>query len=252
MQAPIGYRITSGVCNDDERGWECDYSQAVVAPGRQLSDEELLDEMNSRRTTTIAGSFAGGNKGGNKGGTKNTPAESKLGIQSGRSTTCVFVDRQGKVQAPINFGIMKEGDTRSVGTNVALVLEFDGAGATAGGRRLSEILSRALVMDEVDNGVEVTTRYLLAETDKQAIGTVTAEVLASTLDGRLAENGVELDSVDPKDVILSNTRPSDAAVSAASAGSQLAVASKLPTANNHLASSAESYHFHALCFSLSS
>ncbi|KAL7532453.1 hypothetical protein ACHAWF_004141 [Thalassiosira exigua] len=134
---------------------------------------------------------------------------------------------------------MRVGDTQEVGTQVALVLEFDADGvdtaedgeggeeedsaaqAFAGGRSLRgrtlkvgsnrfllEAMSRAAVLDQYDDGHTVTTRYLMAEKDKRAIGTVTAEVLAGALDGRLAEHGVELNSVDPKEVVLSGSRAS--------------------------------------------
>ena len=49
------------------------------------------------------------------------------------------------VQAPINFGIMKEGDNQNLETNVALVLDFDddASSAVTPGRRLAEVLRRA-------------------------------------------------------------------------------------------------------------
>jgi hypothetical protein len=65
----------------------------------------------------------------------------------------------------------------------------------------------------------------LGERDRTAIRTVTAEVLAVTLESRLAIHGVNLDAVDPKEVILSESRKSDGARddSASSVGNQLAV-----------------------------
>ena len=77
-----------------------------------------------------------------------------------------------------------------------------------------------------DDGHTVTTRYLLGEQDKDAIGTVAAEVLAATLDARLAENDIVLARVDPKQVIVSESRPSNGGKTAAP-GSQLAVAMKV-------------------------
>ena len=79
-------------------------------------------------------------------------------------------------------------------------------------------------MDREDDDHVVTTWYLLGEQDKAAIGTVTTKVLAMALDRRLAKNDVELDSVDPKKVILSNSRPSKDGASAPVAGNQVAVA----------------------------
>ena len=46
-------------------------------------------------------------------------------------------------------------------------------------------------------------RWLLAEQDKVAIGSVTAEILAGSLDQKLKEVGVELDGVTPQQVIVS-------------------------------------------------
>jgi len=205
VDAPEGFLFTSGVCDDSVPGWECDYSIAVDSDGDD-----------NRKLARVV----------NRGDIK------AIGIESGRSTTCVFVDRKGVVQAPINFGIMRVGDTKDLETNVALVLDFDDKHDKSNNRHrqlLEQIVRRATVLDEHDDGVTVTTRYLLGERDKAAIGTVTAEVLASTLDGRLAANGVALDSVDPKDVILSNSRPSsnDAALAFTAAGNQLAVAMEI-------------------------
>jgi len=208
VTAPQGYLFTSGVCDTQaEEGskWACDYDLAVDA-----SEERRLAIQSARRVQ----------------GDDDDEEEEALGIQTGRSTTCVYVDKEGQVQAPINFGIMREGDTQAVGTTVALVLEFDDNGATTtagrGLRRLGEMMRKARVLEEFDDGVTITTRYLLGEDDKEAIGTVTAEVLAATLDGRLADEGVELDSVIPKEVALSSSRPSGG-TSSPGAG-QLAVA----------------------------
>ena len=55
-----------------------------------------------------------------------------------------------------------------------------------------------------ENDRSTVRRYLLGETDKKAIGSVTAEVLASQLDKRLAENQIVLDSVHSQDVNLSD------------------------------------------------
>lgn len=201
VEAPKGYLFTAGICNDEEEGWECKYSnqldvQEAAAPTRRLLDLEAEDLP-----------------------------ETSFGIQSGRSTSCVYIDKTGTVDQLINFGVMKVGDTREAVANVALVLGFDNAVAALdpNRRRLADIIRRAVAVDEVDDGVTVTTRYLLGDRDKAAIGTVTAEVLAVTLDSRLAENGVTLDAVDPKEVLLSSSRPSDGASSTV-AGNQLAVA----------------------------
>lgn len=126
--------------------------------------------------------------------------DGNYGIRTGRSDQCVYVDKRGNVQQTLDFGIARVGDTKEVGTNVALMLEFDdGAAAGAVGRLL-----RGLSVDAA------TGRYLLADDEKAAIGSVTAEVLATALDARLAEHGVQLNSVDPKEVIVEGGEDGDA------------------------------------------
>ena len=114
---------------------------------------------------------------------------------------------------------MRQSDTQDVATNVALMLDFE---ASTQGRscRLEDVLRRATVFDsrEDEEGVTIIS-YLLGDEDKQAIGTVTAEVLAATLDGRLAQESVVLDSVNPKEVTVSTSTAADAD----QGGSRLAV-----------------------------
>ncbi|KAL7536950.1 hypothetical protein ACHAXR_007506 [Thalassiosira sp. AJA248-18] len=204
--APEGFLFTSGVCDTNAApgsDWACNYDLAIDVPEEEEASRryhnrrQRMLEQNAPDTVTAPGT---------------TPKV--LGIASGRSTQCVYVDKYGEVQAPINFGIMRVGDTKAVGANVALVLAFDEIDsssvttATSDRRSLKEVMHRATVLDEVDDGTTVTTRYLLQEEDKRAIATVTAEILAATLDSRLAEENIELDSVNPKGVILSDSRPS--------------------------------------------
>ena len=196
VTAPDGFLFTSGVCNDDVSGWECDYS---------------TNERNRSRRRRVQ---EGANDNEDK-----SYFENALGIKSGRSTKCVYVGYQdGTVQAPVNFGVMRVGDHRMVRTKAALVLKFDDedsnldATTTAAGRReLANVLRRARVLDENDDGTTIiTTRYLLDDEQyESAIGTVTAEVLASELDGRLAEKNVHLMSVDPSDVFLLKSHDSN-------------------------------------------
>ena len=192
-------------------GWECVYgNQATRGRGLQVGNS----------TSQTASPPSSG-------------SEIPLGIRTGRSTSCVFVDRSGKVENTINFGVMREGDSQEVTTNVALFLAFDSQDATnpkrrGRGRFLADALSRARILDEVDDGETITTRYLLGERDRAAIGTVTAEVLAVALDARLDERQVALDKVDPKAVVVSNARPSDGAAGGDAAGeNQLAVAMEI-------------------------
>jgi hypothetical protein len=127
-----------------------------------------------------------------------------MGITSGRSTECITVDRNGIPDKALNFGIMRVGDSKSADAEVALVLDFDDAVASGRGRRgLKEMIRDAVELPPGHNDPPTLRRYLLGETDKQAIGSVTAEVLASQLDKRLEQSQIILDGVDPKDVILS-------------------------------------------------
>ena len=160
--ADTPFLFTSGVCNDNEPGWGCDYPDQPALPA--AANETV-----------------------------------PFGISEGRSNGCLFVDRNGEVDRILDFGVMRQGDTQTAVADVALVLAFD-EGA-AGRRRLADVLGRARPLPADGTGV---ARYLLAGRDKDAIGTVTAEVLAATLDARLAQTGVELDAVNPKDVIVSD------------------------------------------------
>ena len=101
-----------------------------------------------------------------------------LGIREGRSSRCVVVDRTGLPDSTLDLG-----DLREETADVALLLGFDRV--------------RALLEDRA-------SRSLLGERDKDAIGSVAAEVLAGTIDERLARSGVELDAVVPKEVVLSS------------------------------------------------
>mmetsp|Transcript_33334 Transcript_33334/g.80621 ORF Transcript_33334/g.80621 Transcript_33334/m.80621 type:complete len:774 (-) Transcript_33334:271-2592(-) len=223
VTAPNGYLITSGVCNDDEEGWECgaitDSEGNLLGDGRRsarrLQEGQGMDQDMLTRDEDEPLIVA-------------TAEEAALGIPFGRSTSCVFMDHDGEVQAPLNFGIMRLGDTQEVATHVALVLEFDDDEALTSRRSLKEVLEDAKVLDEsYEDGGFVTTRYLLGERDKAAIGTVTAEVLAATLDGRLAKSGVELDSVNPREVMLSKTKNPANSEESSSSGNQLAVAMEI-------------------------
>eukprot|EP00804_Cyclotella_cryptica_P026172 CCRYP_009765-RD/>CCRYP_009765-RD protein AED:0.17 eAED:0.17 QI:465/1/1/1/0.71/0.62/8/239/692 len=231
VEAPDGYLFTNGICNDDERGWECEYTRAS---GRNLQGEsqgwfhwpsKLIEgyeeteeggwgiargwfstvqqwtyrgiggQQGRRLATDTSGSHA-------KDGNKSTKAYA-VGITSGRSSSCIAVDRFGIPDQSLDLGVMRIGDSKAAETDVALVLDFDDAVSSQRSRKrgLKEMIADAteLPRDEHSN----VRRYLLAEKDKNAIGSVTAEVLASRLDKRLAENQVVLDAVVPQDVIIS-------------------------------------------------
>jgi hypothetical protein len=132
----------------------------------------------------------------------NKKKEFAMGISSGRSTECITVDRDGIPDKALNFGVMRVGDSKAADADVALVLDFDDAVAQ-GRRGLKEMIRDAIELPRSEGDSPTVRRYLLGDADKKAIGSVTAEVLASQLDKRLAENQVVLDGVDPQDVILS-------------------------------------------------
>jgi len=93
-----------------------------------------------------------------------------IGVRTGRSPEC---NQGGSKHAPLYFGVMRESDNKVLRTLVGLVLKFDG------GKLLEE-------------GEEAA-----------AIGAVTAGVLASKLEARLAMNGtMELNSIDSRDIFL--------------------------------------------------
>lgn len=143
---------------------------------------------------------------------------SSLGINSGRSTSCVYVDGNGNAQNSINFGVVRISEIQEVSADATLLLEFDDIDVDPNrrSRRLGSVLRRAKVIDVVDDGLTVTTFYLLGGQEKAAIGTIAAEVLAVTLGRDMAENGLTLDAVNSKEVILSTTGPSDRPASASS------------------------------------
>ena len=161
-----------------------------------------------------------------------------LGIPEGRSDRCVSVDRQGMPEFTLNLGVMSIGDPlRLATTNVKLILDLDpiagkrwlldsisssSSSSSSNGNSMEHyysdnqgqvdqegfgVLSRALRGNAISNVTKLQDGrlyYLLEEEDKNAIGKVAAEVIASTLHARLTEKGVQLDGVSHKQVILSS------------------------------------------------
>ena len=125
---------------------------------------------------------------------------------SGRSRECIYVDRFGNVTGTLSMGVMQVGDSTPLTTNVALVLAFnqpDQSQPGGGRRHLEEMISRATkVSTPEEESASGYRRYLLSSEDKEVIGEVTSEVIASNLDKRLEANGIELDSVLADDVML--------------------------------------------------
>lgn len=134
------------MCNDDIKGWECNYSSAASFAkgyGRrnrrqrreldgsdnegtllqlhgQLGDRNANDHRNlnedtnnkaalpPRKTTT----------------TKPSEQELELGIREGRSTKCVTVDRSGMPSAKLDLGVMRIGDVYFEDTKVEMKLDL--------------------------------------------------------------------------------------------------------------------------------
>mmetsp|Transcript_33036 Transcript_33036/g.69326 ORF Transcript_33036/g.69326 Transcript_33036/m.69326 type:complete len:604 (-) Transcript_33036:674-2485(-) len=223
VEAPNQYLFTAGICNDDIPGWECNYDPTATTSTRRRIQADDADDADDDNAVAV---------------------DTSRGISTGRSTSCVYVNKLGEVLKPdennelkmssINFGVMRIGDSQGVTTSVALVLQFDGDSGPSNPelrRLLSDALARATPLDEEDDGAgTITTRYLLGEVDKAAIATVTAEVLAVSLDMRLAKDGVSLDAVAPKEVILSSARPSGDASSTGGAADGGAASQQLAVA----------------------
>ena len=183
VDAPNGYLFTSGICNDNERGWECEYYNG--SNKRMLKDSTDIHSKESAQGKKMNTEYA-------------------LGITSGRSIDCITVSDTGIPDKELNFGVLRIGDNKVANADVALVLEFDDDDDVASNKRLlKEMVRDAVELARRDEVSSTVRRYLIDEKDKKAIGSVTAEVLASQLDKRLEENGVVLGSVAFRDVILS-------------------------------------------------
>lgn len=233
-EAPAGYLFTGGICNDEVQGWECPKTSAEKfitsgenderrkmsrllqhydlgdgshrnvegsgGVGRYLS--RLLQSSVSVSTTTSSSyTFS---QGGNA-----------LGLREGRSDRCVTVDRTGLPDSTLDLGVMRVGDVKIANTEVTLSLNLDERDdvqeGLAQGNRKRELVSSLIVDENRERWLREAMdlgqgRYLLSQEDRNSIGIITAEVLASTLDTRLAANRVELDSIAPLRVILTTNR----------------------------------------------
>ena len=169
-KAPEGFLLTAGACDEANKvkGWECNPN--AVTEGDDEDEED-------------------------------TEGATPLGLREGRSSRCVNVDVQGIPDGTLDLGVMRVGDSKEVKAKVALKMDF---ASTQRGRALMERVLRGVADGTVAkiDGQNGRVRYLLGDEDKAAIGGVTAEVIAGTLDGVLRANGVELDHVLPKDVML--------------------------------------------------
>lgn len=218
-EAPVGFLFTGGVCNNAVPGWACPKpttagSFSAVGGGTSTN----MKSLNAEQRESFSEKFL------------NNQGEDALGLRVGRSTRCVSVDRTGKVDGNLDLGVMRSGDVKLDKTEVRVTLDLGDVensikemhikddNGEGGNRRLS-ILQRLLSVFSNDNDNENqqslqdrilrgathlgNNRYLLQDSDQYAIGVVTSEVLASSLDVALAANGVELDHIMHKDVILS-------------------------------------------------
>jgi len=200
VTAPGGYLFSGGVCNDKVPGWEC--TNAASKDRRSLRVG----------TTSVVGRRRRLNNGAEPKGlpTPDTyipPSEEELGLglYAARSENCVRVDRFGKPESHLNLGVMRIGDVKFAETDVELSLDMIKPDIEVRGRRRSllddvweRILQQDLVMTQNEDG---SYSYVLLQKDKEAIGIVTSEVLASNLDIALPEKGAVLDSVTPIDVV---------------------------------------------------
>ena len=90
VTAPSELLFTSGVCNNDIEGWGCNEGTAIEGRNRR----KLLKVLQGRR-----------------GLLEEESQVVPVGIRTGRSTSCVFVNNLGEVQESLSFGVMREGDT---------------------------------------------------------------------------------------------------------------------------------------------
>ena len=91
LTAPSELLFTSGVCNNDIEGWGC-------------NEETAIEGRDRRKLLKVQGRGL-------------EESQVPVGIRTGRSTSCVFVNNLGEVEESLSFGVMREGDTSNVETN---------------------------------------------------------------------------------------------------------------------------------------
>jgi len=208
VTAPGGYLFSGGVCNDEVPGWECTNTASKERRSLRVG------------TTSVVGQRRRLNNGADPKGlhTPDTyipPSKEELGIglQAVRSEKCVRVDRFGKPESHLDLGAMRIGDIKFADTDVELSVDLIKPEIEVRGRRRSllddvweRILQQDLVKTQNEDG---SYSYVLLQKDKEAIGIVTSEVLASSLDRALPDKGAVLDSVTPIDVVYIALGPED-------------------------------------------
>ncbi|KAL7541396.1 hypothetical protein ACHAXR_010888 [Thalassiosira sp. AJA248-18] len=130
--------------------------------------------------------------------------ELELGIPEGRSSKCITVDYDGKPDSHLDIGVMRIGDVSFDDTDVQLNLDLLKLEGKSGQQRslLDGIVERIL-MDPASEPVRMadgTLAYVLKKEDKDAIGIVTSEVIASAIHESLKKKEVVLDEVSHIDV----------------------------------------------------
>ena len=200
VRAPDGFLLTGGVCNDAVPEWRCRYSaadmfvQAYNTDGGRRGRRSLLSRHEYQNL-----SFGGLARRLIRGSSEpialgrrwlSYEEDANLGIREGRSERCVSVDRSGFADSLLNVGVLRVGDNQLDATEVDLDLDLDG-------KEVSRMLQDRFLRDnarpiEIEDG-QVT--FTLLQSDKDAIGEITAEVLASAIETNLSANGVVLDEV---------------------------------------------------------
>lgn len=109
-----------------------------------------------------------------------TESELELGISEGRSAKCICVNRAGKPQGHLDIGAMKVGDVDFQETEVELNLKLlDPSVHGKDGRRnllFEALLLRGRALQREGGSSGQLNFFSLDQKDKDAIGTVTAEV----------------------------------------------------------------------------
>jgi len=138
-----------------------------------------------------------------------------MGIPEGRSDRCVNIDRRGLPDFALNMGVMHIADPHTQKkTEVKLSMDIETVEAI-NNRRLVELIKelrerkekqvqrkRALRGADDDTEEDDENYFLLEDKDIEAIGSVTAEVIATTLQPKLKSYGIELNGVLHKNVAM--------------------------------------------------
>ena len=200
VRAPEGFLLTGGVCNDAVPEWRCRYSAADLffqaynpdsgrRGRRSMLSRHDYQNLNLRGLARhlLRGSsepIALGRRG------LSYEEDANLGIREGRSERCVSVDRSGFADSLLNVGVLRVGDNQLDATEVEMDLDLDGQKASM--MLQDRVLRNSVRSIEMEDGLATFT---MLQSDKDAIGEITAEVLASAIESNLSANGIILDEV---------------------------------------------------------